>query len=291
MIAGPTASGKTSLAIEVANDYHTEIISADSRQLFKEMSIGTAKPTADELAQAKHHFVNHISIHDRYSAGQFEKEVLALLSDLFQENDVVVMVGGSGLYIQAVCEGFDDLPNVSNEIRESLKKRLETDGLGALVEELNRQDPVYADEVDQSNSHRVLRALEVIKQTGQPFSSFRKNQQAKRSFNIRKFAINWEREILYDRINKRVDLMIEQGLEAEAKSLHSLKQLNALQTVGYSEWFDYFDGIIDRAEAIRLIKRNSRRYAKRQMTWLRRDESVKWIKPGETSQIIKEARP
>jgi len=286
VIAGPTASGKTTLGITVANHFRTEILSADSRQVFKEINIGTAKPTPEELNQAKHHFVNHVSIHEEYSAGQFEREALLLLTNLFEVKDTVVLVGGSGLYIQAVCEGFDELPTISGGIRERLQKRVRDEGLESLVRELIDKDPEYAKQVDLANPQRLMRALEIIQQTGKTYSSFRVKKQIERPFTIKKFAIEWEREELYNRINQRVDAMIDQGLEEEARAFYPLKHLNALQTVGYSEWFSYFDGSIDREEAIRLIKRNTRRFAKRQLTWLRRDNSIVWVEPGEMKDII-----
>lgn len=281
VICGPTASGKTSLAIETALKLNTEIISADSRQFFKELSIGTAKPTDKELSLVKHHFINSLSITENYSAGDFEKDGLNLLDKLFEEKDQVVLVGGSGLYIKAICEGFDDLPKPKPGTREALNNEFETNGLASLADRLRLLDPKYSETVDLNNKQRVIRALEVIESSGQKFSELRKKSKAKRPFEIKKYAIDWPRETLYNRINERVDEMLKIGLEDEVKSLASQKELNALQTVGYSEMFDLFDQKIDREEAIRLIKRNTRRFAKRQLTWYRRDTEINWLKPGE----------
>lgn len=280
VICGPTASGKTKLAINLAKKYNTEIISADSRQFYREMTIGTAKPNQEELCQAKHHFINSLSIHQDYSAGQFEKEGLACLNHLFQKNDKVICVGGSGLYIQALCEGFDDLPDVLPETRKQLQEELEKFGLEKLASELYEKDEFYFKKVNQKNPQRIIRALEIIRTTGKSFSSFRQKNVENRPFKVSKIGIDWDREKLYERINLRVDLMIEEGLEKEVKALYPFKHLNALQTVGYTELFDYFENKISKEEAIRLIKRNSRRYAKRQLTWFRRDETTKWVAPS-----------
>lgn len=278
VVCGPAASGKTKLGIDLAQKHQTEIISADSRQFYKEMSIGTAKPTPAELSQVKHHFIDSLSIQQDYNAGQFEKDGLACLQNLFQKHDKVVCVGGSGLYIQALCEGFDDLPDVSPETRQQLKAELEKFGLEKLVHELLKKDELYALKVNQKNPQRVIRALEIIRTTGKTFTSFRQKNVDKRPFQVSKIGIDWDREKLYERINLRVDLMLKEGLEEEVKALYPFKHLNALQTVGYTEFFDYFDGKISKQEAIRLIKRNSRRYAKRQLTWFKRDETTTWIK-------------
>ena len=286
VICGPTASGKTGLAIQLANQLHTEIISADSRQLYREMAIGTAKPSEEELARAHHHFIHSHSVSEPYSAGDFEEDVLRLLSQLFQKHEQVILVGGSGLYIQAVCEGFDDLPKSDPVIRKKLKDRLRKEGLEQLFSELKEKDPDYARQVNPNNSQRVIRALEVIAISGQTFSSFRQENQSKRRFTCRKYLIDWDRQLLYERINQRVDQMLEDGLEEEAKQLYPLRHLNALQTVGYNEFFDYFDGKISKKEAIRLIKRNTRRYAKRQLTWFRRDEDIVRLSPDELDQFV-----
>lgn len=281
VICGPTASGKTRLAIDTAKKLNTVILSADSRQFYQEMSIGTAKPTAEELAEVKHYFINTLSIEQDYSAGDFESDALQLLNELYQTYDKVVVAGGSGLYIRALCDGFDNLPKAENELRDQLKQELEKHGVDFLAARLQELDPEYAAQVDLANPQRVIRALEVIETSGQKFSALRKKQTDKRPFTIKKYGIDWPREKLYERINLRVDIMLQEGLENEVRGLYDKKHLNALQTVGYSELFDYFDEKIDREEAIRLIKRNTRRYAKRQMTWFRREEGIIWLEPGE----------
>jgi len=285
VITGATASGKTSLAIQLANHFKTEILSADSRQFFQEMNIGTAKPTLEELREAKHHFIDTLSIHDEYNVGQYERDASLLLEALFQKHDTVIMAGGSGLYIKAVCEGLDHFPKVDERFRTELREIFNEKGIEVLQEELKQLDPVYYNEVDLQNPQRVIRALEICRGTGKSYSSFRTSTAAERPFKTTKIAIKWEREQLYDRINRRVDLMLEAGLEQEAKSLFKHKHLNALQTVGYQEWFDYFDDKIDKAEAIRLIKRNTRRYAKRQMTWLRRDNDIHYFEAHDLEGI------
>ena len=285
VITGATASGKTSLAIQLANHFQTEILSADSRQFFKEMNIGTAKPTLEELRQAKHHFIDTLSIHDEYNVGQYERDASLLLEQLFQKHDTVIMAGGSGLYIKAVCEGLDHFPKVDEKHRIELTQLFEQEGIEVLQQELKELDPTYYNEVDRQNPQRLIRALEICRGSGQSYSSFRTSNAAERPFKTTKIAIQWEREQLYDRINRRVDLMLEAGLEQEAKSLYPFKHLNALQTVGYQEWFDYFDDTIDKTEAIRLIKRNTRRYAKRQMTWLRRDNDVHYFEVNDLEGI------
>ncbi len=280
VIGGPTASGKTSLAIETALELKTEIISADSRQFYKEMSIGTAKPTAEELSRVQHHFINSSSITEEYSAGQFEQEALAQLHKLFETNDHVVCVGGSGLYIKALTEGFDALPKQSKAIREQLNEQVNTAGLAALQEELKQKDPEYAQSVDLANPQRVIRALEIIRGTGKKYSDLRKNQKKKRAFTTTYYAIDWPRELLYERINQRVDNMMEEGLLEEVKSLYNVRHNNALNTVGYKELFDYLAGHHSLDDAIALIKRNTRRYAKRQLTWFRRIPEINYLPPG-----------
>jgi tRNA dimethylallyltransferase len=270
IIGGPTASGKTSLAIELAKTYQTSIISCDSRQFFREMSIGTAKPSSEELQQAPHHFVGHLSINDTYTVGDFERDALQLLNELYKENELVIVVGGSGLYIKALCEGLDNFPEVDESIRNELETLYQQKGLSALQTELKKVDPVYYDEVDLNNPHRLIRALSVYRSSGKAFSSFRSKSKQQRPFTPVYLQIHWNRELLYERINKRVDLMLTEGLLEEARSLYPFKQLNALQTVGYQELFQYFDGKLTLDEAVELIKRNSRRYAKRQLTWNRK---------------------
>ena len=286
VVVGPTGSGKSALAVQLATHLHAPIISTDSRQVFRGMPIGTAQPTAEELAAAKHYFIADREVEDDFNCGKYEVEALALLDKLFEESDYVVAVGGSGLYVQALCEGMDDLPDADPAIRESLKQRLENEGLDALVAELRTLDPKYAEEVDLCNPARVMRALEVCLSTGRPYSEQRKGVVAERPFNIVKIGTDMPRDVLYDRINRRVDMMVAEGLEAEARAMLPQRHLNALQTVGFSELFDYFDGTISREEAIELIKRNSRRYAKRQMTWFRRDKEIQWFTKPKASEVI-----
>ena len=286
VILGPTGSGKTDLAVALARHFHTEIISTDSRQFYKGMAIGTAQPSPEELAAAPHHFIADRLPEEELSAGGYEREALVRLEELFDRHDMVIAVGGSGLYIDALCEGFDDLPSDTSEIRAELMSRLEKDGLESLVEELRERDEEYWRVVDRKNPARVVRALEVCIASGKAYSSLRTAIKRERPFDIIKIAINWPREELYDRINRRVDKMIEEGLEQEARGLYHLRHLTSLQTVGYRELFDYFDGKTTREEAIELIKRNSRRYAKRQMTWFRRDPSTHWLGPNQIDKAI-----
>ncbi len=276
-IVGPTAIGKTTLAIKLAQHYKTEIISADSRQFFKEMQIGTAVPSVDELDQAKHHFIQHISITEKYSVGHFEKDALNRLKTVFGDNKIAIMVGGSGLYVDAVLKGLDNLPKVAPEIRLALNLRLAENSLYELQEMLKTRDPEHYNNVDLNNPQRVLRALEICISTGKPYSSFLKKNKVKRPFNSLKIGLFADREIIYERINRRVDLMFDQGLEEEARSLYNRKELNALNTVGYKELFSYFDGNMTKIEAISEIKKNTRRFAKRQLTWYRKDPEIKWF--------------
>ncbi|RYY35033.1 MAG: tRNA (adenosine(37)-N6)-dimethylallyltransferase MiaA [Sphingobacteriaceae bacterium] len=280
VVAGPTAVGKTVAAIQLAQHFGTVVVSADSRQFFREMSIGTAKPDVAELAAAKHYFIDSHSVTDEFSVGDYEREALLLLDELFKTHDVVILAGGSGLYINAVCEGFDNLPKPAEGVRERLNEELETQGIEFLQEKLNAADPEYYAQVDLNNPRRVVRALEVFETTGRPFSSYRVSAQNKRPFSVIKLMLNTPREILYDRINRRVDVMVEQGLIEEVRSLLPYRKLNALNTVGYSEVFDYFDGKTDLPTAISLIKQNTRRFAKRQLTWFRRDEGMHWVEAG-----------
>ena len=281
VIAGPTASGKTAFAIKVAKALGTVILSADSRQFYKEMSIGTAAPTEEELSQAKHYFVHHISIEDKYDVADYERDALQLLGELFKTHDTVVMTGGSGLFIDAVCNGIDAMPDVEPEIREKVEKLYHDEGLHGMQEVLQHLDPDYYAIVDQQNPRRLQRALEVCYQTGKPFSSFRSGNTVKRDFDIKKYALLWDRQQLIERIDKRVDMMMEQGLLNEAKALYPKRDLNALNTVGYKELFAYFDGQCTLAEAVQQIKTHTRQYAKRQMTWLRKDNSYQWITTDE----------
>ena len=286
VVVGATGSGKTDLSLRLATHFAAPILSTDSRQVYRGIPIGTAQPTAEQLATAEHHFIASHELTDNFSCGEYEVQALARLEELFQKHDHVVAVGGSGLYIQALCEGMDDLPHADEELRKSLTDRLKSEGIESLAEELKRLDPEYYEQVDRQNPSRVLRAVEVCLQTGKPYSSLRTGEKRKRDFRIVKVGIDWERETLYDRINRRVDMMIDEGLEAEARAVYHLRHLNSLQTVGYREMFDYFDGTISRDEAIELIKRNSRRYAKRQMTWFRRDEEIRWFSPTEFDSMI-----
>ncbi|MEO6520479.1 MAG: tRNA (adenosine(37)-N6)-dimethylallyltransferase MiaA [Mucilaginibacter sp.] len=287
VIAGPTAVGKTELAIQLAKHYNTAIISADSRQFFREMAIGTAKPTDAELAQAKHYFINSHAITDNFNVGDFEVEGLKVIDDVFTEhNNTGILAGGSGLYIKAICEGFDDVPSADMEIRNRLNAEYVSNGITPLAERLKITDPVYYAQVDTSNPQRIIRALEVIENTGQPFSSYRTANAKQRSFNIIKIGLNLSREVLYQRINLRVDLMIEQGLVAEVKSLLPYRDYNALNTVGYKEIFDYLDGTTDLDTAIALIKQNTRRFAKRQLTWFNKDKNFAWFEPSQLDGII-----
>lgn len=287
VIAGPTASGKTELAIQLANYLETEIISCDSRQVFKEMSIGTAKPTPEELARATHHLINSHSIHENFSAGDFEREGLALLSKLFQKYDDVVMVGGSGLYIRALCHGLDNFPEIKEGIRDQLNRELIEGGIEKLQQELKNVDPEYYSRLDISNSQRLIRGLEIYRSSGQPASYFRKANHVDRPFGIVKIGVELPRETLYDRINKRVDVMVNDGLIDEVKSLESLKQLNALNTVGYSEIFSYLSHEINLDEALERIKRNTRRYAKRQITWFNREQGLIWVEQPDLEKLKK----
>lgn len=286
VVVGPTGSGKSALAVELAKHYGAPIISTDSRQVYRGLPIGTAQPTADELAAAKHYFIADREVEDNFNCGRYETEALALLEELFKDNRYVVAVGGSGLYVKALCEGMDSLPEADDAVREMLKSRLESEGIGSLVEELRRLDPKYAEEVDLCNPARVMRALEVCLTTGKPYSEQRSGTVAERWFNIVKIGTDMPRDVLYERIDRRVDMMVEEGLVEEARAMYPKRALNSLQTVGYREMFDYFDGTISLAEAIELVKRNSRRYAKRQLTWFRRDESIGWFAPTDLEHII-----
>lgn len=286
VVVGPTGSGKSALAVELAKHYGAPIISTDSRQVYRGLPIGTAQPTVDELAAAKHYFIADREVEDNFNCGRYEAEALALLEELFKDDRYVVAVGGSGLYVKALCEGMDSLPEADDAVREMLKSRLENEGIGSLVEELRRLDPKYAEEVDLCNPARVMRALEVCLTTGKPYSEQRSGTIAERWFNIVKIGTDMPRDVLYERIDRRVDMMVEEGLVEEARAMYPKRALNSLQTVGYREMFDYFDGAISLAEAIELVKRNSRRYAKRQLTWFRRDESIGWFAPTDLEHII-----
>ena len=280
VVAGPTASGKTSYSIQLAQKLGTVILSADSRQFYKEMSIGTAAPTEEELQQAKHYFVHHKSIEEKYDVADYERDAISLLNQLFKQHESVILTGGSGLFIDAVCNGIDPMPDVQPEIRSKVEEMLATGGLKAMQEEVKRLDPEFYAVVDQQNPRRLQRCLEICYQTGNTFTSFRQKQPAQRDFEIEKYALLWERDALVRRIDLRVDLMMQQGLLAETKSLYPKCHLNALNTVGYKELFDFFDGKCTLDEAVEQIKIHTRQYAKRQMTWLRKDNSYQWICMG-----------
>lgn len=281
VIVGPTAVGKTATAVELAKKINTEIISADSRQFYRELQVGTAKPTAEELSEVTHHLINSHSIHEVIDAGTFERLALEALKSIFEKYDNAVMVGGSGLYVQALCEGLDALDIRDDELRKELSLKSITE----LQTQLQDLDHDYFLEVDKNNPQRLMRAIEVVLKTGKKYSELRQGQKKDREFNIIKIGLTDDREVLYDRINKRVDQMINNHLEDEARQFIEYKNYYTLQTVGYSEWFDYFDGKTSRDEAIELIKRNSRRYAKRQLTWFRRDQEIKWFKANEFNLI------
>ncbi|MGF1556437.1 tRNA (adenosine(37)-N6)-dimethylallyltransferase MiaA [Paucihalobacter sp.] len=276
-VLGPTAIGKTALSIKLAQHFTTEIISADSRQFFKELSIGTAAPSPGELASAKHHFIHHKSINDNYNVGAFERDAISLLNEKFNKNPLMIMVGGSGLYIDAVIKGLDDFPDIDPNIRVELNQKLEKQGLESLQKQLEILDKTIFDQISIDNPHRIIRALEICIGTGKPYSSFLKTSNTKRDFDIIKIGLTADREEIYNRINQRVDDMVAAGLVEEATSLFTFKHLNALNTVGYKEIFAYLEGEYSLDFAISEIKKNSRRFAKRQMTWFKKDESIQWF--------------
>ncbi|MDY5241427.1 MAG: tRNA (adenosine(37)-N6)-dimethylallyltransferase MiaA [Alistipes senegalensis] len=286
VVVGPTGSGKTDLSIRLALHYGAPILSTDSRQVYRGMPIGTAQPSVDQLQAVEHHFIASHDLTDNLNCGEYEVQALARLEELFADHDWVVAVGGSGLYVRALCEGMDDLPQADEPLRRELERRLAEEGLGALAEELRELDPEYCRTADLNNPARVMRALEVCLQTHMPYSRQRTGERRPRPFEIVKIGIDLPRDVLYDRINRRVDRMLADGLEAEARALYLYRELNALKTVGYREFFDYFDGRIGYDEAVELIKRNSRRYAKRQLTWFRRDSEIRWFAPDDDAAII-----
>lgn len=286
VIVGPTGSGKTDLSIRVAEHYTCPIISTDSRQFYRGIPIGTAQPDNEQLERVEHHFIASHELTDDFNCGAYEVAALKRLEELFYKHDTVVAVGGSGLYVKTLCEGMDDLPEVEPALRQQLSDRLKREGLEALAEQLRELDPTFYEVVDRKNPARVLRALEVCIATGKPYSALRTGVKRERPFNIVKIGVTMERAVLYERIDRRVDIMVEAGLEQEARKVYPLRHLNSLQTVGYREMFDYFDGTISRNEAIELIKRNSRRYAKRQLTWFGRDGEIEWFLPSETEKIV-----
>ena len=287
-IIGPTAVGKTSLAIKIAKFFKTEIVSADSRQFYKEMNIGTAKPIENELNQVKHHLINNKSIHDRYNINDYEKDALNCLNAIFKNNNVAVLVGGSGLYINSVIYGLDEIPEINLEIRKSIYSELELKGIVKLQEKLKLLDPISYNKIDINNPRRLVRALEVSISTKKPYSSFLKKPKKKRNFNTIVLGINQNRDLLYDRINSRVDAMVENGLINEVKGLYNLKNLTTLNTIGYSEVFKHLEGDSSLNECIAEIKKNSRRYAKRQLTWFKSIENSKWITPDYNFEEIVE---
>ncbi len=276
-VVGTTAIGKTALGIKLANHFNAEIISADSRQFFKEMEIGTAVPSKEELAQAKHHFIQNISIFDSYSVGDFERDALQKITDLHKKSNVVILLGGSGLYVNAVLNGLDSFPKISPEIRENLNAEFNKNGLETLQKQLKELDPISYNTIAIENPQRLIRALEICIGSGRPYASFLNKNKDKRNFTPIKIGLTAEREIIYDRINKRVDIMMQEGLLDEAKKLLPNKNLNALQTVGYRELFQYFKGNFTLDFAISEIKKNTRRFAKRQITWFKRDLETKWF--------------
>jgi tRNA dimethylallyltransferase len=286
VIAGPTAIGKTALAIKIAQTYQTEIISADSRQFFKEINIGTAKPNLQELDAVPHHFINSHSIHEEISVGAFEKQAISKIGELFKSHDVLVMVGGSGLYINAILYGFDEIPKADESLRNQLNQQLESEGIAPLQAQLKELDPIYFNEVDIHNPQRVIRALEVCLTTGKPFSSFRKTQNKKRSFKIILIGLNTDRKKLYERINLRVDLMIQEGLLEEVKALREFQHFNALKTVGYTEIFKFLNKECSLEVAVDKIKQNTRNFAKRQLTWFRKNEDITWFEAENKTSIL-----
>jgi len=283
---GPTAVGKTDLCLNLAKNFNTEIVSCDSRQFYREMNLGTAKPNSDELKQVPHHFINSLSIEDAYDVRKFESDSMALLERLFATHQVVIMTGGSGLFADAIVTGLDEMPEVGHDVRQQIILEYGEKGLGFLQEEVARNDPEYFEKVDQKNPQRLMRALEIWRGTGKKFSSFRVKSTKERPFKVIKIGLERYREELYSRINSRMDQMIASGLFDEADDLFGKRHLNALQTVGYSEIFGFLEGKYDKEEAIRLLKRNSRRYAKRQMTWFKKDESISWFSPETQGDIL-----
>lgn len=286
VVVGPTAVGKTNLCLKLAKKFDTEIISCDSRQFYREMNLGTAKPSLQELNEVRHHLINSHSIEENYDVKSFEEDVLGLLDQLFQTHQVVIMTGGSGLFADAVTEGMDEMPEIPTGLRQEVIREYQEKGLDYLQEEVKRLDPAYFEKVDQQNPQRLMRALEVCRGTGKPFSSFRVKTTVERPFRTIKIGLNRDREELYSRIDLRMDQMVDSGLFEEAESLMDQRHLNSLQTVGYQEIFGMLEGKYDREEAIRLLKRNSRRYAKRQLTWFRRDEKIHWFHPDQEEEIM-----
>ncbi|MBK9390794.1 MAG: tRNA (adenosine(37)-N6)-dimethylallyltransferase MiaA [Bacteroidetes bacterium] len=287
VLLGPTGIGKTDISIDLALKLGCEIISADSRQFYRDMKIGTAVPTEDQLTSVKHHFVRFLPVDSYYSSSLFERDVMNILPELFLRKNVVLMAGGSGMYIDAVCHGIDDIPDVEQEIRDKFNAMYIESGIEGLRRALKLMDPDHYNKVDLKNHKRIIRALEICESTGRPYSSFLQSNKRERDFRIIKIGLTRDRDELYQRINLRVDKMLSEGLEEEARRLYGYKNLNALNTVGYREFFDYFDGRISKEKAIELIKRNSRRYAKRQITWWAKDKEINWFHFGEMDKIIR----
>ena len=286
VITGPTAVGKTQLCLDIARHFDIPIINADSRQIYKELSIGTAKPSAEEQQTVKHYFVGTLSLQDYYSASLFESQVMNLLDMLFKTSDYALMAGGSMMYIDAVCDGIDDIPTIDNDTRATMKQRLADQGLEKLCEELQRLDPEYYEIVDRQNPKRVVHALEICTMTGQTYTSFRKREKKDRPFRIVKIGLNRDREELYNRINARVDEMMQNGLLEEAEALYPMRESNALNTVGYKELFEYLNGRWPLEEAVERIKGNTRRYARKQLTWYKKDPQIHWFHPDQKKEII-----
>ncbi|HPE74511.1 MAG TPA: tRNA (adenosine(37)-N6)-dimethylallyltransferase MiaA [Draconibacterium sp.] len=286
VLTGPTGIGKTSTGLKLAKHFKTEIVSSDSRQIFKEMNIGTAVPNIEELSAIKHHLIQNHSIHENLNVSTFENEALHTINCVFETQNVVILVGGSMLYIDAICNGIDNMPDSDPEIRQMLNNKLKTEGIESMRFQLKKIDPDYYNSVDLKNTNRIIHALEISIITGKPYSTFLTKSKKTRPFSIIKIGLNCERGILHSKINTRVDNMVNTGLEEEAKSLYHLKHLNALNTVGYREFFSYFDGEISREKAIELIKRNSRRYARKQLTWFRKDDQMNWFEYDKTKEII-----
>ena len=286
VITGPTAVGKTRLCLDIARHFDIPIINADSRQIYKELSIGTAKPTAEERQLVRHYFVDILNLQDYYSASLFETQVMDLLSELFKQSKYALMAGGSMMYIDAVCDGIDDIPTIDDETRATMKQRLADEGLQKLCEELQRLDPEYYEIVDRQNPKRVVHALEICTMTGRTYTSFRRKERSQRPFRIVKIGLNHDREELYNRINARVDKMMQQGLLKEAETFYPMRELNALNTVGYKELFEYFNGRWSLDEAVERIKGNTRRYARKQLTWYKKDPLIRWFHPDNKQAII-----
>lgn len=287
VITGPTGVGKTELCLRLADFFNVPIINADSRQIFAEIPIGTAAPTIKQQERTKHYFVGTHKLTDYYSASLYEQDVIQLLDKLFEDSDIAILTGGSMMYIDAVCNGIDDIPTVDENTRETMKRRLATEGLPALVEELKQLDPEHWNIVDRNNPRRVVHALEICHMTGKTYTSFRKNEKKKRPFNTIKIGLTLPREVLYNRINARVIDMINNGFVEEARKVYPLRGLNSLNTVGYKELFDYFDGNISLDDAIFKIQSNTRRYARKQLTWYKKDENMKWFEPNNVEEILK----